>query len=117
MKTSLPRLPSGARFCTLPDGSRHCTGSQMGRPDHLPALPFSGKFRLVRLRWVSGDYDEGGAYWGNSGGTSIYRALADDECALRYDETGRPEVFTRAANREQAKAKVRELIPGATFYR
>lgn len=117
MKTSLPRLPSGARYCTLPDGSRHCTGSQMGRSNSLPAGQFSGKFRLVRLRMINGDYDEGGAYWGGSPGSHMFRALADDKCPLKYGETGRPEVFTRAIDRETAKAGVLELIPGATFYR
>ena len=86
-------------------------GAAMGRRSTVPANPSAPiRLRLVRLRWYDGDYDEGGAYWGNSGGTGIYRAHWDDG-----ELTG--DYFVRAASREIAKAKVREAVPGATFYR
>jgi hypothetical protein len=98
-------LPSGTTYCTMPDGSRQCTGSQMGRRNILPddcQQPY--RLRLERLRWVDGDY------WGNSGGTAIY-------CA--HGDTGdiRALVFARARNREHAKELVRESLPLAKFYR
>lgn len=78
----------------------------MGRPsDKLdPDQPY--KFHLIRLKWVDGDYDQGGAYWGNSGGTSIYWAY-DDEV----------QVFVRAASRDRAKQQILEKAPQAKFYR
>jgi len=87
------------------------TGSAMGRRDTLPddaAAPC--KLRMERLRWVDGDYDQFGAYWGNSGGTSIYCAHGDaGEVSAR--------VFVRASSREEAKTKVRQTLPNAAFYR
>lgn len=94
-------------------------GAPMGRPKHIPndmderELPV--KLRMVRLRWVGGDYDQGGAYWGNSGGTSIYWAIG-------YLHEGDPkneelvEIFTRSETRNEAKNKVRETLPNAKFH-
>lgn len=86
-----------------------CTkyGAQMGRRNRTDQYE-SEPLRLYRLQWVDGDYDEGGAYWGNSGGTSIYRAV---------DKTGATEIFARASNREEAKELVREELPNAIFLR
>jgi hypothetical protein len=107
MKTKLPALSSGS--------SRY--GAQMGRANALPLGDFTGRLHLVRLRWVDGDYDQGGAYWGNSRGTAIFRALGADECELTGFGLGCPECFVRAADRDAAKDAVRKLIPGARFYR
>ena len=86
-------------------------GADMGRPNLLPEDPAASiRLRLERLRWVDGDYDQGGAYWGNSGGTDIY-------CAWGEDEKWQVRVFVRAASRDEAKAGVRESVPGVTFYR
>ena len=69
------------------------------------------KLHLVRLRWVDGDYDEGGAYWGNSGGTAIYWAFGQSD-------TEQAECFVRAISRQAAKATIRDLhFPNASFYR
>ena len=97
---NLPKLPKAYDY----------RGADMGRRSTLPAdtrAPI--RLRLVRLRW-HGDYDEGGAYWGFTHGTDIYRAHWDDG-----ELTG--DYFARAASRELAKSKVREAIPGASFYR
>lgn len=84
----------------------------MGRRSHVPDRHAAPKLHLEKLRWVDGDYDQGGAYWGNSGGTFIYRAEGEAEGVdERYD------IYVRAANREHAKAKVRELVPAARFFR
>jgi hypothetical protein len=106
---SLPRLklPSGIRYAYGLNNERICVGAQMGRQNVLPEYPNNPtKLRLVRLRWVDGDYDVGGAYWGNSGATSIYWASGDG-C----------QVFVRAAGRDEAKELVREKVPGAKFFR
>lgn len=89
----------------------------MGRRNSVPPDRFTiaPKMRLVRLRWVSGDYDQGGAYWGNSGGTSIYQARGENPLAAEpQDEIC--EVFVRASNRAAAKVAVREFFPKATFH-
>jgi hypothetical protein len=88
-------------------------GAPMGRPNQDAddrTLPI--KFHLTRMRWVDGDYDAGGAYWGNSGGTSIYQAEGDCE-----EEGIVVEVYYRAATREDAKAKVLKDYPKARFWR
>jgi len=88
-------------------------GAQMGRPNRLPAdRAMSYKLNLIRLRWVDGDYDQGGAYWGgpvnDSPVTFIYWA---------YEPGYDIEVFVRAASREDAKKRVRYWLPNARFYR
>jgi hypothetical protein len=82
----------------------------MGRDDTRHPDPDSPlKFYLVRLKWVDGDYDEGGAYWGYSLLTGdIYRAVSTD---------GKAEMFVRARSRGTAKAAIREKYPHATFFR
>jgi hypothetical protein len=88
-------------------------GAGMGRPETMPENPAAPiRLSLVRLRWVDGDYDEGGAYWGGGCGDYIFRALGDD------DEGGDVvELYVRAADRESAKARIVRRIPGARFYR
>lgn len=96
------RLPK----LTLPNGSSR-TGAQMGRHDVLPDNRDAAiKLQMQRLRWVSGDYDEKGCYWGGGSGDWVYCAWQDE---IR--------VFVRGENREQAKLKVREKLPRAKFYR
>jgi hypothetical protein len=85
----------------------------MGRPDTLPENPAAPvRLSVVRLRWVDGDYDAGGAYWGHVAGTWIYRALGDAD-----DGDTVAELYVRAVSREAAKAAIRERVPGASFYR
>lgn len=91
-------------------------GAPMGRRAYLPSDPNQPlKLSLRQLRWVDGDYDEGGAYWGGPGPgrawSAIYRAVG-------YDSEGLlTELFTRAASRDAAKSAVREHLPNARFYR
>lgn len=85
-------------------------GAPMGRPNVLPDdRLMECKLHLVRLRFVDGDYDEGGAYWGGSY-SSIYWAYGDvgDVAA---------EMFVRARNRNDARVFVRDTLPNAKFYR
>ncbi len=108
------KLSDGATYCFGANGERICTGSRMGRADSVPSdateRESSCKLRLVKLRWVDGAYDQGGAYWGRTAGTNIYLATGDvgEEVA---------EVYVRAASRKQAKEMVREKLPNARFYR
>jgi hypothetical protein len=82
-------------------------GADMGRRSVLPANAQEPiKLQMERLRWVSYDYDQGGAYWGWRLGDFIYCAHADNV-----------QIFVRARTRDWAKALVRERLPKATFYR
>ena len=62
---------------------------------------------LQRVRFVDGDYDLGGAYWGG-GGEPLFCAWAEDIEAR---------VFVRAKDRRAAKRKVNEHFPNAKFFR
>ena len=95
------KLSNGATYGYAGNGERVCTGSQMGRRDTYPDELIDGiRLHLYRLKWVDGDYDEGGAYWGQIKGEYIY-------CAWTHDDLfGEAEVFVRATCRAEAKEKV-----------
>jgi hypothetical protein len=90
----LPRIPASY-------------GASMGRPDidKLDAPDAIGRVTLRRIRLDRGGYDSGGAYWGH--GQPLY--YAGSNC-------GRLDIFFRAANRIDAKAKVTARYPAARFY-
>ena len=98
-----PYLANGTTYCTMPDGSRHCTGSMMGRADIIPNSP-DQKLHLRRVPFVDLCYDQGGAYWGSP---------ANLFCAWNEEAT----LFVRASSRNAAKELVRNRITGARFYR
>ena len=110
----------------LPSGSS-ARGAQMGRRNVLPAVaPAALKLHLTRLRWVDGDYDQWGAYWGNSGNGDVYCAQSEEVYPWRsnwdgstVEEPHRVEIFVRAHSRESAKMQVREILSGVEvrFYR
>ncbi len=86
----------------------------MGRRDNVSIdcktiLPV---FYMRKLKWVDGDYDEQGAYWGYVRGTSIYWAQAD---VVGVDEI--QEMFVRATSRDDAKEQVKVKYPLAKFKR
>jgi hypothetical protein len=84
-------------------------GAQMGRRNELPADPAAPcKLRLHRLA-MQGDYDEGGAYWGGGPSAAGVTWVAWNVDGVR--------VFTRNRTREEARAAVLRLVPGATFWR
>lgn len=104
------KLPSGLTYGYDSNEKRICTGSQMGRRNELPADANEPvKLRLERLRFVDGDYDQWGAYWGGGpDALPIYCAWGDaSETQVR--------VFVRAQDRVAAKANVLKLLPNATF--
>ena len=74
----------------------------MGRPNHIPNDIDNVKLHLSRLKWVDGDYDPGGVYWGRST-KNIYWAYGESE-------TEQIEIFVRANDRNEAKSKVIETI-------
>ncbi len=123
-RNPLPPLSNGATYCTGPDGKRVCNGSQMGRRNILAADNTQPcKLRLVSMREANRTaYDSGGAYWGcylphlgdKQGG--MWRAVGyvNDEDIPAMQPV---EVYVRAVTREDAKVKVRALLPAARFYR
>lgn len=88
----------------------------MGRRNILPDDTTTPcKLRMERLRWIGGDYDQWGTYWGNGNGTAIYCAWGELEYEPGFLMDVR--VFVRAGSRKQAKYKVSESLPSARFYR
>jgi hypothetical protein len=81
----------------------------MGRRNEIPNDYAGERLHLHRLRAVNGDYDQGGAYWGNA--RNIWCAWADE------GESKATRIFVRAENRGLAKSLVREILPSAKFYR
>jgi len=65
-------------------------GAPMGRPDSC-LLP-SGKIHVFRVKFVDGDYDDGGAYWGGYPSEPLF-------CARDVDGN---EMFVRARSYEKA---------------
>lgn len=70
--------------------------------------PSAGKFVLQRVRLNQGGYDRYGSYWGV--GAPLYYYELD---SYKDDIFG----HIRACNREDAKERIRESVPGARFYR
>lgn len=113
MKTKLS-LPRGTTGFYDDKNQWVCTGSQMGRPNWLPASFPAGdypegnnttlKLRLTRLPFVDQCYDRWGAYWGAP--ATIWCGWVD---GIR--------VFVRATSRAQAKLLVLNSLPNARFYR
>lgn len=88
MKTKLSNV-----FCEF--------GAPMGRRNSIPddIIP-SNKLYLEKMR-LNGDYDKGGAYWGYTPNSYIYRATGS---TLTYEI----EIFTRASSRQEAKENLRK---------
>ena len=109
------KLESGIDYFTDDSGKKVCTGSRMGRPNIIPAsvrqnLGYKIKLHLERLRWVDGDYDQGGAYWGRSN-THVYCAWG------KYGPNDLfVQAFVRANSRKDAKRLVRDEISNAIFF-
>jgi hypothetical protein len=82
-------------------------GAQMGRRSQTQGEP--ELLHLQKLRWVGGDYDTGGAYWGGGRGSDpIY-------CAFSPEDSPNDDpvmVFVRAKNREEAKRLVLDELDG-----
>lgn len=94
---------------SLPDVGSSRYGSPMGRSDSVTDTDYPVEFEVQRLRWVDGDYDEGGVYWGRGNdGDYIFRAEGEStECV--------ESMFVRAKDLTEAKALIRETYPNATF--
>ena len=103
------KLSNGATGFTNEQGEWVCTGSAMGRRDHIPSDFITvKKLHLVKLKMSScGCYDSGGAYWGQ--GLPMYWAYGESD-------TEQAEMFMRAKNRENAKAQALARFPSAKFY-
>lgn len=103
MKTPPPYHANGATYFTNEHGERICTGSQMGRRSIIPDDYNGERLHLRRVPLYDGAYDRGGAYWG-IGFHALY-------CAWGYTATEAVEVYMRADNRADAKARIASLLP------
>ncbi|WP_142994556.1 hypothetical protein [Thalassospira xiamenensis] len=83
-------------------------GAPMGRPDNICNTDYPVQFELERLKWVDGDYDVGGAYWGRPDNDYIYRAEGESPDALEC-------VFVRGRSLDEVKAEIIKIYPQATF--
>jgi hypothetical protein len=85
-------------------------GAPMGRRDTgINDISPGEKLHLQKMRLVDGDYDTGGAYWGNTPGTSMYCAFCSGLMTM---------IFIRAKSRDEAKKNVLELLPeGVKFFK
>ncbi len=118
-------LPSGTTGFTNDAGQFVCTGSQMGRRSILPPdrLTIAPKLRLVRLPFVDGAYDRWGAYWGGPAtvwcayGETLGVWVSNWDASNVTDDPHQLQVFVRGNTRAEAKRKVAESIPNASFYR
>ena len=83
-------------------------GAQMGRRNNFGESP--QKLYLQKLKFIDGDYDTGGAYWGSGGygehAHSMYCAFSKDETVM---------IFMRARNRAHAATVVKSY--NHTLYR
>jgi hypothetical protein len=89
-------------------------GAQMGRRNQNEGIP--EKLYLQRVRFVGGDYDTGGAYWGGGRGSQTLW------CAFSPENTANEEmvmIFVRADDREDAKIAVLDEVKeeGFSFFR
>ena len=88
---------SGVTGFTRDDGTWQCTGSAIGRPSsRLTADSGKVTLRIRRVRLDSGGYDDGGAYWGDTGSHCLYQAYGTDGHGEAV------EVYTRAADKKAA---------------
>lgn len=78
-------------------------GAPMGRPS-IHDNP-EADVTLFRVRFVDGDYDQGGAYWGG-GGSPLFAAIGDDF-----------QHFLRAEGVRQAEAQLLKKFPRLTINR
>lgn len=116
------KLESGMDYGTGHNGEKICLGAKHGRPDIIPhGLHEEGaepvKLHLERLKWVDGDYDQGGAYWGHSNNP---KEEASKDVYIAWgkwtDNFVFVQAFVRARNRKTAKALVRGKIRNAKFF-
>ncbi len=101
------------KILALPE-NRACAkyGAQMGRMNQNQGAP--EKLRLQQVKFIDGDYDRGGAYWGGCPSDPLWCAFSDKE--TKNDPPIM--IFVRAKSREEAKDKVRGEVTeeGFTFY-
>ena len=73
-------------------------GANMGRMSQTEGTP--ERLHLQKMRFVDGDYDTGGAYWG--GGVKMWCAFSPQNTQNEFPI----QVFVRAKCRGEAKIKV-----------
>lgn len=98
-----------ARLKTEPGGNKY--GAFMGRDDWRGDPDREYKFNLQKVQLHDGDYDAGGAYWGNTPSNPLWAAWCVDK------EGGEIRMFLRATSRDKAKIEVLDYYPNARFFR
>jgi hypothetical protein len=93
---------------TLPNVSSQY-GAPMGRSDTPGDTSQPVNFTLIQLQWEDGNYDTGGAYWGNNS-DHMYQAIAEQG-------NDSIELFRRAASFSEAEKQILAAYPLATFDR
>lgn len=112
MIAKFPYTENGTRSFINDAGQRVCTGAMMGRCDSIPADAATvAKLHLRRVPFVSGDYDQGGAYWGGGRGTLPLF------CAWGESATEQAVAYFRAIDRAHARAQALTHFPNAKFFR
>ena len=91
----------------LPEASS-ARGAAMGRADTTSDRDYPVQFEAERLQWVDGDYDQGGAYWGQNRGEYIFRFEGESGDGLES-------MFVRARDIEEAKKQVLDRYANASF--
>lgn len=110
MNTKFPYAKNGMRYGTGANGARVCTGAMMGRSSFIPGDKLTVRKLHLRRVVLSGDYDQGGAYWGGGSGTlPLY-------CAWGDSATEQAECYYRAPNRRDARAQALADFPNAKFF-
>lgn len=84
-------------------------GAQLGRSNLLPEDPQAPiQLRLAKLRWVDGDYDAGGVYWGGGRDSkNMYCGWCNAPEVVR--------VYVRGNTAPEAREAVREQCPQVEF--
>ena len=85
-------------------------GAQLGRRDWglIEHRERPMKMHLQRVKFVDGDYDLGGAYWGGHPSEPLFCAWAEAVDAR---------VFVRAKDRSHAKREIKKHFVNAKFFR
>lgn len=96
-------------------------GAQCGRMNNIPVrLNTPAKLHMERLRWISGDYDQGGCYWGRVwvNDKSIKWGTFKNSLDVYYASSAEHgiEIFVRATSHKNAKKEVRKILRKARFY-
>lgn len=107
----------GHSYCTMPDGSRMCTGAKMGVYEYRPEDRMTPMKLRVQKMYVSQDgYLHSGHYVGV--GNPFYLAVSIEDVTVVGAAAPRPiRMCFRAPSRDLVKRQIKALLPNVKFYR